>query len=83
LSFGQICNKILKIKNDVLFNVLNEIIYLFIFFWHNKLGGFVVKKLISLLGVQKSPFTNDMGCDQCWNVDQIFPAYVNGNIIME
>jgi hypothetical protein len=26
LSFGQNCNKILKIKNDVLFNVLNEVI---------------------------------------------------------
>jgi hypothetical protein len=43
---------------------------------HNKWGGLVVKKFISILGVQKLIPTNDMGCGQRWNVDQIFTTYL-------
>jgi hypothetical protein len=65
LSFGQNHNKISKNKNDVLCNVLNEIgqIECTLLFFHNKWGGLVVKELISILEVQGSILTNDMGCD--------------------
>jgi hypothetical protein len=43
---------------------------------YNKWGGLMVKELISFLGVQGLIFTNDMGCDKCWNVDKIFFTYV-------
>jgi hypothetical protein len=36
----------------------------------------VVKELITILGVQGSIPTNDMGCGQWWDVDQIFFTYL-------
>jgi hypothetical protein len=42
----------------------------------NKWGGLVVKELISMFEIQGSIPTNDIGCVQHWNVDQIFITYV-------
>jgi hypothetical protein len=39
------------------------------FLAHNKWGGLVVKELVSILGVQKSIRTHDMGLGQWWVVD--------------
>jgi hypothetical protein len=49
-----------------------------LFFFH-KWGGFVVKELIFIFGVQGSILMNGMGCDQRWNVNHIFLTYI-GNI---
>jgi hypothetical protein len=36
----------------------------------------VVKELIAILEVQGLISTNDMGCGQQWDVNQIFPTYL-------
>jgi len=44
--------------------------------YHNKWGGLVVKELIYILGDRGSILTNDIGCGEHWDVDQIIPTYV-------
>jgi len=36
----------------------------------------MVKELILILGIQESILTNDMGCDQWWQVNQTFLTYI-------